>query len=171
MLEQLPESKEVIESKHFGASAIQVDYDGSADQLFDGDENFIKIYPDAIGVTFNYSLGILGFIDFSEIPGGDKYLNAINLGLLDQIAALSKIKESISTFWGDPEQITLMVFESGALGISLLMASEQAKGLFQKAFIFHENPLTACLTSERSRKSAKKLNLDNNTGKTFAPSH
>ncbi|MBR4904822.1 MAG: carboxylesterase family protein [Selenomonadaceae bacterium] len=204
--EPLPESEEVFEAKHFGASAIQVDYDGSiskhhrqsedclylnicvgtkttdkkkkvlvifhhgdfsyggaADPLFNGDEHFIKIYPDAIGVTFNYRLGILGFIDFSEVPGGDKYPDALNLGLLDQIAALRWIKENISAFGGDPEKITLMGFESGALSISLLAASEQAKGLFQKAFIFHENPMMAFNTPEISRKLAKKLLQETST--------
>ena len=59
-------------------------------------------------VTFNYRLGILGFIDFSEVPGGDEYPDAINLGLLDQIAALQWIKENISALGGDPEKITVM---------------------------------------------------------------
>lgn len=198
--EPLPESEAVFEAKHFGASAIQVDYDGSllkhhrqsedcltlnicvrtkttgkkkpvivifhhgdfsfggsADPLLYGDENFFKIYPNAVGVTFNYRLGIFGFIDFSEIPGGDKYPDALNLGLLDQIAALRWIKENISAFGGDPEQITVVGFESGALSICLLAACEQAKGLFQKAFIFNNIPMAAYETPEVSKKLAKRL--------------
>ena len=81
----------------------------------------------------------------------------LNLGLLDQIAALKWIKENISTFGGDPEQITVMGFESGALSISLLAASEQAKGLFQKAFIFNGSPMMAYGTPEVSRNLAKEL--------------
>ena len=164
--EPLPESEDVFEAKSFGASAIQVDYEGSflkhhrqsedcltlnictasrkaehkkpvlvffhhgdftyggsADPLLHGDD-LLKIYPDSIGVTFNYRLGILGFIDFSEIPGGENYPDALNLGLLDQIAALRWIKENISFFGGDPERITVMGFESGALSLSLLAACE-----------------------------------------------
>ncbi|MBQ7214807.1 MAG: carboxylesterase family protein [Synergistaceae bacterium] len=82
-------------------------YGSSADPLFYAD-NFLKIYPDTVCVTFNYRLGILGFIDFSEVPGGDEYPDAINLGLLDQIAALQWIKENISALGGDPEKITVM---------------------------------------------------------------
>ena len=154
--EPLSESEDAFEAKHFGASAIQVDYDvsflklhrqsedcltlnicvaskrteykkpvilffhhgdftygGSADPLLHGEE-FIKVYPDSVGVTFNYRLGIFGFIDFSEIPGGENYPDALNLGLLEQIAALRWIKENISVFGGDSERITVMGFESGA---------------------------------------------------------
>ena len=203
--EPLPESKDVFEAKNFGASAIQVDYDGSflkhhrqsedcltlnicvgskktehkkpvmvffhhgnftyggsADPLLHGDD-FIKIYPDIVGVSFNYRLGILGFIDFSEIPGGEDYPDALNLGLLDQIAALRWIKENIAAFGGDPERITVMGFESGALSLSLLAVCEQAKGLFQKAFIFYGDPMSSYSTPETSRNLAKKLLQETST--------
>ncbi len=197
--EPLPESEDVFEAKNFGASAIQVDYDGSflkhhrqsedcltinicvaskkskqkkpvliffhhgdftyggsADPLLHG-EDLIKIYPDSVSVTFNYRLGIFGFIDFSEVPGGENYPDALNLGLLDQIAALRWIKENISAFGGDPERITVMGFESGAFSLSLLAVCEQAKGLFQKAFIFYGDPMFTYSTPETSRNLAKKL--------------
>ena len=203
--EPLPESEDVFAAKNFGASAVQVDYDGSilklhrqsedcltlniciaskrskqkkpviiffhhgdftyggsADPLLHGDD-FIKIYPGSVGVTFNYRLGIFGFIDFSEVPGGEDYPDALNLGLLDQIAALRWIKENISNFGGDPERITVMGFESGALSISLLAACEQAKGLFQKAFTFYGDPMSAYSTPEMSRTLAKKLLQETST--------
>lgn len=203
--EPLPESENIFEAKNFGASAIQVDYDGSflkhhrqsedcltlnicvaskrteqkkpvmvffhhgdftyggsADPLLHGDD-FIKIYPDVVGVTFNHRLGIFGFIDFSEIPGGENYPDTLNLGLLDQIAALRWIKENISAFGGDPERITVMGFESGALSLSLLAACEQAKGLFQKAFIFYGDPMSSYATPETSRNLAKKLLQETST--------
>ena len=203
--EPLPESDNVFEAKYFGASAIQVDYEGSvlkhhrqsedclylnictpfkktknkkpvvvvfhhgdfsyggsADPILYATE-FNKIYPDTLYVTFNYRLGIFGFIDFSEIPGGEKYPDTLNLGLLDQIAALKWIKENISAFGGNPEQITVMGFESGALSISLLAASKQAKGLFQKAFIFNGSPMMAYGTPEMSRNLAKELLKETST--------
>ena len=203
--EPLPESDNVFEAKYLGASAIQIDYEGSvlkhhrqsedcltlnicvgskktarkkpvlvifhhgdftyggsADPLLSG-ENFIKSYPDTIGVSFNYRLGIFGFIDFSEIPGGEAYPDALNLGLLDQIAALRWIKENIAAFGGDPEQITVMGFEAGAISISLLAASAQAKGLFQKVFTFYGCSLEAFDTPEASRKLAKKLLQETST--------
>ena len=203
--EPLPESEAVFEAKHLGASAIQVEhegsilkyhrqsedcltlnicvgsnktnrkkpvlvlfhhgdfaYGGSADPLMDG-VSFIHAYPDVVGVSFNYRLGLFGFIDFSEIPGGEKYPDSLNLGLLDQIAALKWIKENIAAFGGDPDRITVMGFESGAISISLLAACEQAKGLFRKAFMFHGNPLAAYDTPEMSRILAKKLLQETST--------
>ena len=203
--EPLPKSDDVFEAKYFGASAIQVDYDGSplkhhrqsedclylnictgrkktnkkkpvvvifhhgdfsyggsADPVLYGNQ-FIQTYPDVVGVTFNYRLGILGFIDFSEVPGGEDYPDALNLGLLDQIAALRWIKENISAFGGDPEQITVMGFESGTLSISVLATCEQAKGLFQKAFIFCGSPLLTYETHEPSRNLARELMKETST--------
>ena len=137
-------------------------YGGSADPLMDG-TSFIRTCPDVVGVSFNYRLGLFGFIDFSEIPGGEAYPDALNLGLLDQIAALRWIKENIAAFGGDPDRITVMGFESGAISISLLAACEQAKGLFRKAFMFHGNPLAANNTPEMSRNLAKKLLQETST--------
>ena len=197
--EPLPESETVFEAKYLGASAIQVEhegsilkhhrqsedcltlnictgakktdqkkpvlvlfhhgdfaYGGSADPLLDGVE-LIRSCPDIVGVSFNYRLGLFGFIDFSQVPGGDAYPDALNLGLLDQIAALKWIKENIAAFGGDPDRITVMGFASGAISICLLAACEQAKGLFRKAFVFQGNPQAAYETPEVSRNLAKKL--------------
>lgn len=197
--ETLPSSDAVFEAKNFGASAIQVDHEGSilkhhrqsedcltlnicvaskkidikkpvlvlfhhgdftfggsADPLLDA-VNFISNNPDIIFVSFNYRLGIFGFIDLSEVPGGDAYPDAVNLGLLDQIAALTWLKENISAFGGDPENITVIGFESGAVSISLLAACERAKGLFNRAFIFNGSPAFAYDTTKESKELAKAL--------------
>ena len=203
--EPLPESEAVFEAKYLGASAIQVEhegsilkhhrqsedcltlnicvgskktdrkkpvivlfhhgdfaYGGSADPLMDG-SSFIRTHPDVVGVSFNHRLGLFGFIDFSEVPGGEAYPDALNLGLLDQIAALKWIKENIAAFGGDPDRITVMGFESGAISICLLAACEQAKGLFRKAFVFYGNPQGAFDTPEMSRTLAKKLLQETST--------
>ncbi len=131
-------------------------YGGSADPLLYG-ANFVENNPDIVFVSFNYRLGIFGFIDFSEVDGGKAYTDAPNLGLLDQIAALQWIKENIAAFSGDPEKITALGFEAGATSISLLAASGAAKGLFQKAFVFNGNPMTVHDTPVGSRNLAKDL--------------
>ena len=113
-------------------------FGGSADPLLDGD-NYVKAFPDVVFVSFNYRLGIFGFIDLSEVPGGEAYADASNLGLLDQIAALRWVKENIAAFGGDPDRITVAGFESGATCLCLLAGSRQAKGLFKRAFVFNAN--------------------------------
>ena len=137
-------------------------YGGSADPLTYG-ENFAGEHSDVVFVSFNYRLGIFGFIDFSDVPGGEDYPDALNLGLLDQIAALQWIKENIAAFGGDPEQITVLGFDSGAVSISMLAACEQAKGLFKKAFVFNGSPEVAYDTPEASRALAKELLKETHT--------
>ncbi len=129
---------------------------GSVDPLMYGGD-FTASHPDIVFVSFNYRLGIFGFIDFSEIPGGDTRPDTTNLGLYDQIAALKWIKENIAAFGGDPDRITVLGFESGATSILLLAASGQAKGLFQRAFVFNGSPVSAYNTPEASRTLAKDL--------------
>ena len=126
------------------------------DPLMYGDR-FTASHPDIVFVSFHYRLGIFGFIDFSEVPGGESCPDAMNLGLLDQIAALEWIKENIAAFGGDPEQITVLGFESGATSICLLSVCERAKGLFQKAFIFNGSPASAYDTPEGARALAREL--------------
>ena len=129
---------------------------GTADPLLYG-SIFVNGHPDTVFVSFNYRLGIFGFIDFSELPGGAAYPDAINLGLLDQIAALEWVKENIAAFGGDPERITVLGFESGATSICLLAACERAKGLFQKAYVFNGSPVSAYESPAASRALAKSL--------------
>lgn len=135
---------------------------GSVDPLLEGD-GFVSDHPDTVFVSFNYRLGIFGFIDFSEIPGGDACPDAINLGLFDQIAALKWIKENIAAFGGDPDRITVFGFESGAASILLLVAGGHAKGLFRRAFIFNGSPVSAHDTPEASRTLAKDLLKETHT--------
>ena len=137
-------------------------YGGSVDPLTYG-ENFAGEHSDVVFVSFNYRLGIFGFIDFSDVPGGEDYPDALNLGLLDQIAALQWIKENIAAFGGDPEQITVLGFDSGAVSISMLAACEKAKGLFKKAFVFNGSPEVAYDTPEASRALAKELLKETHT--------
>lgn len=125
--------------------------------------NYVAEHPDIVFVSFNYRLGIFGFIDFKEVPGGEAYPDAINLGLLDQIAALQWIKENISAFGGDPDKITVLGFESGATSICLLAASERAKGLFRKAFVFNGNLGHVYETPDNARALAKELLKETHT--------
>lgn len=131
-------------------------YGGSADPLLYG-SNFVNDHQDIVFVSFNYRLGIFGFIDFSEVPGGEEYPDSLNLGLLDQTAALNWIRENIAAFGGDPERITALGFGSGATSILLLAASGKAKDIFRKAFVFNGSPISAYDTPDGARALAKDL--------------
>ena len=79
---------------------------GTADPLYDG-TNFVSSHPDIILVTVGYRTGLMGFVDFSAVVGGEDFPDAPNLGILDQIEALRWIKQNISGFSGDPDNITV----------------------------------------------------------------
>ncbi len=56
-------------------------------------------------VTFNYRLGADGFLFLGD--------GIANLGLLDQIAALTWVQENIAAFGGDPTNVTIFGESSG----------------------------------------------------------
>lgn len=102
-----------------------------SDPIYDG-HNLIEKYPDVILVTVEYRLGILGFIDFSSVPGGEEYSTSGNLGLLDQVCALQWIKKNISAFGGNPDNITIFGESAGAGSVSLIPLIKEAGGLYNR---------------------------------------
>jgi len=84
-------------------------------------------------VTFNYRLGALGFLAHPELNKESKHGGSGNYGLLDQIAALNWVRRNIAAFGGDPGQVTIFGQSSGAMSVSMLIASPLAKGLFRRA--------------------------------------
>lgn len=86
-----------------------------------------------IVVTVAYRLGALGFLAFPELTHESPDHVSGNYGLLDQIAALKWVQRNIAAFGGDPHCVTVAGQSSGAISVSILMASPLAKGLFQRA--------------------------------------
>ena len=91
--------------------------------------------PDIIVVSVGYRLGIMGFIDFSEVSGGENFAHSGNLGILDVLQSLKWLKANIAAFGGDPNNITVFSHSSGAALVSLLMTIPEAQGLFQRAIL------------------------------------
>ena len=87
----------------------------------------VPVWPlkGVIGVTINYRLGPLGFM---ALEGLD-----LNLGLYDQVEALKWIKANISSFGGNPNNITIMGQSAGAMSVQQLCMSPITKNLFNKA--------------------------------------
>ncbi len=105
---------------------------GSSDPLYDG-QNFAEANgDDVILVTVNYRVNMMGFIDFSSVPGGEEFPDAPWLGLYDNIRALEWIQENITEFGGDPDNVTIFGESAGGAQVSLLPLMEEAEGLFDK---------------------------------------
>lgn len=87
---------------------------------------------DVIVVTLNYRLGLLGFLAHPglEHDGG-------NFGLMDQQEALRWVKNNISTFGGDPSNVTIFGESAGGHSVLSHIVSPRAQEqeLFSKAII------------------------------------
>jgi para-nitrobenzyl esterase len=86
-----------------------------------------------IVVTIAYRVGPLGFLAHPELTRESPQHSSGNYGLMDQIAALEWIQRNIAAFGGDPKRVTIAGQSSGAISVSILMASPRARGLFQRA--------------------------------------
>ncbi|HEY7338592.1 MAG TPA: carboxylesterase family protein [Bryobacteraceae bacterium] len=84
-------------------------------------------------VTINYRLGVFGFFSYPELTKESDRRGAGNFAFMDQVAALQWIQKNIAAFGGDPRRVTVFGDSAGSSSISNLMASPQAKGLFQRA--------------------------------------
>uniref|UniRef100_T1H0G8 Carboxylic ester hydrolase n=1 Tax=Megaselia scalaris TaxID=36166 RepID=T1H0G8_MEGSC len=78
---------------------------GSNNHLFYGPEYILD--HDIILITVNYRLGALGFLSSETLdcPG--------NFGLKDQVEALRWVKEHISSFGGNPNDVTIFGESAG----------------------------------------------------------
>ena len=93
----------------------------------------VLAHKGVIVVTFNYRLGVFGFLALPQLTQESHQHSSGDYGLMDQIAALRWVHENISAFGGDPNNVTVFGQSSGSISISALTASPLTKGLFQRA--------------------------------------
>ena len=94
-------------------------------------------------VTVNYRLGISGFLDLDGAPR--------NRGLLDVLAALAWVQNSIGAFGGDPTNVTVFGQSAGATLVGALLATPQAPGLFHRA-VMQSGSGTGAFTPEQAQR-------------------
>jgi para-nitrobenzyl esterase len=86
-------------------------------------------------VTFNYRLGVFGFLAHPELTAESRHHASGNYGLLDQVAVLRWVRQNIAAFGGDPHNVTVAGQSAGAISVYLLTASPLATGLFHRAIV------------------------------------
>jgi para-nitrobenzyl esterase len=94
-------------------------------------------------VTVNYRLGVPGFLDLEGAPA--------NRGLLDVLAALGWVSDTIAAFGGDPGNVTVFGQSAGATITGALLATPEAKGRFRRA-IMQSGSGTGAFTPEQARR-------------------
>ena len=122
------EKKPVMFYMHGGAFS----YGSGIDTLYKG-QYMVEEHPELVIVTANYRLGMMGYIDFSVVEGGEEFPTSGYNGLLDQIEALKWIRQNIEGFGGDPNNVTIFGESAGGGSVCALLAAEGTEGLFQHA--------------------------------------
>jgi para-nitrobenzyl esterase len=100
--------------------------------MYDG-ANFAR-KQDAVFVGVNHRLNVFGYLYLAGL-GGAKYAQSANIGQMDIIAALEWVRDNISRFGGDPNNVTICGQSGGGGKVSNLLAMPAAKGLFHRAII------------------------------------
>lgn len=105
-------------------SAIEHDaYDGAN----------IARYGDAVVISINHRLNVLGYLDVSSIS--EKYADSGNHGGNDIIAALKWINQNIEAFGGDKDNVLVFGQSGGGAKVTTLLQSPEADGLFHKGAV------------------------------------
>jgi para-nitrobenzyl esterase len=104
----------------------------SALSLYDGER---LARGNVVVVSFNYRLGILGFLAHPQLSKESPQGISGNYALLDMVAALQWVQRNIAAFGGDPANVTVWGESAGGSAVALLLVMPQAKGLFHKAIL------------------------------------
>ena len=128
----------------------------SAYPLYDG----AKLAREGVVVvSFNYRVGIFGFLAHPQLSAESPRHASGNYGLLDQIAALKWVKDNIGAFGGDARRVTAFGESAGAVSLAVLMTSPLAKGLFQQA-VLQSPALPALATLASAEKAGNAVDTD-----------
>jgi len=93
------------------------------------DGNVLASLHDVVVVVPNYRISAFGFLSFA----GDDSPCKGNMGLLDQAMALEWVRDNISSFGGDPNNVTIFGESAGSISVSLQVHSPLTRGLFHRA--------------------------------------
>ncbi|XP_063727989.1 cholinesterase 2-like [Symsagittifera roscoffensis] len=106
-----------------------------------------------IVVTFNYRLGLFGFLylDNYDAPG--------NMGLYDQLMALRWVRENIGAFGGDVERITLFGESAGSASVGFHMLSPLSHHLFTNGIMQSGSPTAPWAIMDREEMLFRSLGV------------
>lgn len=110
---------------------------------------------DVVVVSVNHRLSMLGFLHLDEL-GGAEWGAAPNAGILDLLAALRWVRDTIEHFGGDPGNVTIFGHSGGGAKVATVLTSPLARGLFHRAAVHGgppfglKDPGRATLIAERA---------------------
>lgn len=117
---------------------------------------------DVVVVSINHRLNGLGHLDLGAAWDGPsarpELAGAVNVGILDIVAALAWVRDNIAQFGGDPANVTVFGQSGGGMKIATLLGMPAAKGLFHKAIM--QSGITARMYSPEMTRRATTIVLD-----------
>jgi para-nitrobenzyl esterase len=84
-----------------------------------------------IVVSFNYRLGVFGFMAHPDLTKESPHHASGNYGLMDQAAAIAWVHRNIAAFGGDPNRVTIFGESAGGGSVNCMQATPLNKGMFQ----------------------------------------
>ncbi|XP_076170825.1 uncharacterized protein LOC143148407 [Ptiloglossa arizonensis] len=90
---------------------------------------------DIVLVSFNYRLGVLGFLSLNHPRATG------NAGLKDQNLVLQWVQNNIAAFGGDPRRVTIFGESAGASSVGFHTLSEKSRDLFVRSISMSGSPL------------------------------
>jgi len=112
-------------------------YTGSGDSLQTRGDQLVRTFGDVIVVTFNYRLGVLGFLGSESLRRYTYERTGLNttgnMGFLDQVEALKFVRNHARSFGGDPERVMLFGESAGSAAVAGHLTSPWSAGLFHSA--------------------------------------
>jgi len=100
------------------------------------DIKHLAVTANAVVVSVNYRLGLLGFNSLPALKTGRNEESSGNYSLLDISQSLAWIKANIAAFGGDAGNVTVSGFSAGGRDVMAMLISPIFKGQFQKAISF-----------------------------------
>ena len=119
---------------------------------------------DTVVVTLNHRLNVFGFFDLGAVAP-HRFPDAGSAGMLDVVAVLKWVHNSIEAFGGDPDKVMIFGESGGGGKINTLLSMPAAKGLFRRA-ISMSGPtrfVTRQLTSQVTEGILKSVNVDSSS--------
>ncbi len=107
-------------------------------------------------VSVNYRLGAMGWFMHPAVTGnGSPEDQSGNYGTLDLVKSLEWVRDNISSFGGNPNNVTVAGESGGAFNVLSLLVSPIAKGLFHRAVV--ESGLSLIWSPEVAKAQSERL--------------
>jgi para-nitrobenzyl esterase len=114
-------------------------------------------FGDAVVVTINHRLGVLGYLHLADFPGvPDEWATSGTVGMQDCVAALRWIGANIANFGGDPDRVMVFGQSGGGAKTCALLAMPSAVGLLHRGGI-QSGSAVALAPRENANRNAKRL--------------